>query len=99
MGLNVHNNSKVKVNKEFDYEPPEFTFTNMEGRCYYCDQKGHQSPQCRLKDKLGKEKWTINKSKQSRDIHVKETDNSNNTSKISSLTLNRSKHIGRLVRH
>jgi hypothetical protein len=35
----------------------------MEGKCYCCGKAGHKSPVCRLKDKIKKDEWAINKAK------------------------------------
>ena len=34
----------------------------MEGICYCCGKPGHQSPDCRQKEKTPREEWEINKS-------------------------------------
>lgn len=41
--------------------PLEMTFAQLEGACYCCGKKGHKSPQCKLKDKIAKPDWAINK--------------------------------------
>ena len=38
-------------------------FAMLEGKCYCCGKTGHKSPTCRLKDKIAKEDWAINKAK------------------------------------
>jgi hypothetical protein len=57
-----------KVNKETEKEAkaeegPEMSFAMLEGKCYCCGKTGHKSPTCRLKDKIAKEDWAINKAK------------------------------------
>ena len=37
------------------------SFTQIEGRCYCCDQYGHKPPQCRKRDQIAIEDWYINK--------------------------------------
>jgi hypothetical protein len=46
-----------------DEEKPELSFAMMEGKCYCCSKAGHKSPTCRLKDKIEKHEWAINKAK------------------------------------
>jgi hypothetical protein len=45
-----------------DDDAPALSFAQMEGKCYCCGKPGHQSPDCRQKDKIPKEEWEINKS-------------------------------------
>jgi hypothetical protein len=35
----------------------------LEGKCYCCGKGGRWSPECRLKEKIPKEDWAINKAK------------------------------------
>ena len=65
---NAGKNKHDKVNKETDKdakaeEEPELSFAMLEGKCYCCGKPGHRSPTCRLKDKIAKEDWAINKAK------------------------------------
>ena len=65
---NAGKNKQDKVNKEIDKEAkaeegPEMSFAMLEGKCYCCGKTGHKSPTCRLKDKIAKEEWAINKAK------------------------------------
>ena len=51
-------------NKDDDGEvksPFDMTFAQLEGSCYCCGKRGHKSPQCKLKDKIPKAEWAINK--------------------------------------
>ena len=43
---------------------PTLSFTQLEGKCYCCGKPGHKSPQCRLKEKIAREKWAINQIEQ-----------------------------------
>lgn len=62
-----NNNNKIKNessdSKIENEEKPEMSFANIEGKCYCCGKSGHKSPTCRLKDKIPKEDWAINKAK------------------------------------
>jgi hypothetical protein len=39
------------------------SFAMMEGKCYCCGKARQQSLMCRVKDKIEKDDWAINKSK------------------------------------
>ena len=57
-----HKKGKVQnINKYKDKNEnvPELYFM-MDGRCYCCGTVGHESPQCRYKDRP-KNEWVINK--------------------------------------
>jgi Reverse transcriptase (RNA-dependent DNA polymerase) len=84
-GTNNNHNNKEEV--------PEMSFAMLEGKCYCCGKGGHKSPSCRLKDKIPKEEWAINKAKSTEQSHVnsevknsKDDDSSsnNNNNNISS---------------
>jgi hypothetical protein len=46
------------------------SFATIEGKCYCCGKGGHKSPACRMKDKIPKDEWAINKAKVSEQSHV-----------------------------
>ena len=58
-----HNHPKENKDKEDkeDEETTPLSFAQMEGRCYCCRTPGHNSPECRTKDKILKYEWAINK--------------------------------------
>ena len=66
------------------------SFANIEGKCYCCGKSGHKSPQCRMKDKIPREEWAINKAAKKENLHVHTSVNnsdetsSNNTNTNSS---------------
>ena len=60
---NKNENSKDNQSKNENEEKLEMSFANIEGKCYCCGKSGHKSPTCRLKDKIPKEEWAINKAK------------------------------------
>jgi hypothetical protein len=66
IGEKKHQN-KVSKEKESihpkDEEEPELSFAMMEGKRYFCGKAGHISSMCRLKGKIEKDEWTINKAK------------------------------------
>jgi hypothetical protein len=43
---------------------------NIEGKCYCFGKGGHKSPVCRMKDKVLKDKWAINKANFSEQLHI-----------------------------
>jgi hypothetical protein len=60
------NNNKHKDNvngEDKNEEITEMSFAMLEGTCYCCGKPGHNSLACRLKDKISKEDWAINKAK------------------------------------
>jgi hypothetical protein len=66
IGEKKHQNKASKEkesNHPKDEEKPELSFAMMEGKCYCCGKAGHKSPMCRLKDKIEKDEWAINKAK------------------------------------
>jgi hypothetical protein len=65
----THKESK-DTEKNNDDEAPEMSFANIEGKCYCCGKGGHRSPTCRLKDKIPKEEWAINKAKSNEQSHA-----------------------------
>ena len=49
----------------------KYSFSTIERKCYICSIPSHKSPQCKLKNKIPKEKWAITKAKWT---HVMEID-------------------------
>jgi hypothetical protein len=66
---NYSDNDKESKNNNKE-EMPEMSFAMMEGKCYCCGKGGHKSPTCRLKDKIPKDEWAINKAKTKEQSHV-----------------------------
>ena len=67
----------------------KLSFANIEGKCYCCGKPGHKSPQCRMKDKILRKDWAINKIARNENIHVhsqKKGDDTINTSNTSNNT-------------
>jgi hypothetical protein len=60
---------KDSDNRRSTEEQPEFSFAQLEGRCYCCFKQGHKSPSCQYKAKP-KEQWAMNKAKQRKQSHV-----------------------------
>jgi hypothetical protein len=59
-------------------------FANIEGKCYCCGKGGHKSPMCRLKDKITKEEWDINKAKSNEHSHMTTEQAKSETSSLES---------------
>ena len=57
-----HSN-KESTDKPSEDEPVQLSFAQIEGRCYCCGKKGHNSPKCRDNSKP-KSEWYINKTKE-----------------------------------
>ena len=53
----------------------QLSFANIEGKCYCCGRGGHKSPQCRMKDKIPRKDWAINKVARNENIHVQASSN------------------------
>ena len=61
---------KEKEEKTVKLEPLEMSFANLENRCYICGKLGHFSKNCRLKDKIPRDKWAANQAAK-RDLFVR----------------------------
>lgn len=61
------NEKELSTQKE---EAPEMSFAMLEGKCYCCGKPNHKSPECRMKDKIPKEEWAINKAKSKEQSHA-----------------------------
>jgi hypothetical protein len=59
------------------------SFAMLEGKCYCCGKVGHKSPSCRLKDKIPKEEWAINKAKNTKQSHVNSESKNSKDNKMS----------------
>jgi hypothetical protein len=59
------------------------SFAMLEEKCYCCGKPGHNSPACRLKDKVPKEEWAINnaKAQEQSTKHTKQSNLNTNKSK------------------
>ena len=64
--------------------PMNMSFANIEGTCYCCGKPGHKSPACRLKDKIPRSEWAINKAAQKANLHVHTTVNNSSDSSTNS---------------
>ena len=55
-------------------------FTQIEGKCYFCDKSGHKLPQNRYKDSKPKGIWFINTVQDTQTNKLSSNDNDSNTS-------------------
>jgi Reverse transcriptase (RNA-dependent DNA polymerase) len=79
---NKKTNTTEKSNKKSDSdEKLELSFATIEGKCYCCGKAGHKSPACRLKDKIPKEEWAINKAKAKEESTTKQQSHATTTTK------------------
>ena len=66
-------NNKTKKTQELSNNMEmKYTFSTIEGKCYICGKPGHKSPQCKLRNKIPKEGWTITKANQTHAMEIDE---------------------------
>ena len=64
---------KDKKDDNKDEDNINFSFAQLEGRCYCCGKAGHKSPSCRNKSKP-KEEWAVSKAQQSHAVQTNPSD-------------------------
>jgi len=73
-----------KDDKDKEEDNPKLSFAQATTVCYCCGKPNHKSSQCRLKEKIPKDEWAINKDpklKESAQAHVQTEKTENNESK------------------
>jgi hypothetical protein len=56
-------NERNKNDKNDKDNPVVLSFAQLEGRCWCCGKPNHRSDKCRMRDKIPKPEWAINKMK------------------------------------
>ena len=51
-------------------ELTEFSFANLEGKCWCCGKAGHKSNECRKRETIPQHDWAINKASHNEQMHV-----------------------------
>ena len=90
---NNNNNHNRNQEGQDSNAPPQLSFANIEGKCYCCGKPGHKSPQCRMKDKIERKDWAINKVAKNENIHVQAQGHDEESTVSSSANTNQSSHV------